>query len=99
MGAAEGEKSRNALTVLAICIACLPLDGFAVKSLWWWFVVPLGVRPVGIVHGAALVFVGRYLTGSRGGTKTPTISDTVSAMVWWPLIALAIGWALKSVGI
>lgn len=37
-------------------------NGFALSYLWLWFVVPLGVKPLGIAHAIGLGAIVRFLT-------------------------------------
>jgi len=43
---------------IAVALLLLPfsilLGAYVLKTLWWWFVVPLGASPVGMAHAYGL---------------------------------------------
>jgi len=38
--------------------------GLAISKLWLWFIVPLGVMPIGVIHGVGLAVILVLFTGS-----------------------------------
>lgn len=38
------------------------LGAYAVSSLWLWFVVPLGIKAIGLVHAYGLSIIVHYMT-------------------------------------
>ena len=39
---------------LAMIVPIIMMNGFALSTLWLWFLVPLGVIPIGIAHACGL---------------------------------------------
>jgi hypothetical protein len=59
-------KSKNdgALIVLTVLVATVGvvLLPTSVSYLWWWFVVPLGAPPIGIMHAFGLAILWNMLS-------------------------------------
>jgi len=51
---------------LALIVACALWGGFAASVLWGWFVVPLGVPEVSVLHAMGLTLALRALAGFSG---------------------------------
>lgn len=98
--ATEDDPKCPTLAMLVMALATLPLDGYAVKTLWWWFVVPLGAHGLTVIHATALSFTVKYIVAGRNLSKTKdyTWSEVIAATVLAPLIGLGLGWLLKAVG-
>lgn len=48
------ESASSALLALLLAVASVPLTGWVASTLWRWFVVPLGVGPIGICQAIGL---------------------------------------------
>lgn len=48
------------IVVLLLLIPAMAWDGFVISTLWSWFVVPLGVVPIGVWHAAGLAVLTNY---------------------------------------
>lgn len=46
---------------LLFALACA-FEGFVLSSLWEWFIVPLGVRPISIVHAIGICVLLDFVT-------------------------------------
>ena len=74
--------------------------GYVLSFLWGWFMVPLGVRPIGVAASIGLsVLVGMLAKeGLKGSDLAHKVSDTDSWILWagnsflWPLFSLGMGW-------
>jgi hypothetical protein len=71
-------------------IASVILDGWVLTRLWYWFVVPLGVRPLGVAQAIGLAVIVRWLTGYETPTKKDT-GELILTLSLRPLIVLGIG--------
>lgn len=78
---------------LALGVAQSILLAFAVSAMWQWFVVPLGVPAINIVHAIALVIFVRFVTRDVDWDK-PTkkwaeqVEDTLKTIFYIALTLL-----------
>lgn len=67
------------------------LRGFVIYKLWGWFIVPLGMQAVGILHAYGIsLFVGvlmPQISGKDGDSK-----DGSKKIILTPLLFLFFGW-------
>jgi len=80
--------------------------GYVLSFLWGWFMVPLGVKPVGVAVAVGLSSLGGMLT--KEGAKVSDLEVKASKIdqwiVWvfntflWPLIGLTVGWICHMLG-
>ncbi len=55
---------------LTVMIVLTMAGGFVLKYFWLWFIVPLGVAPIGFPHAIGLsIFFKVFAAGSPSGTK------------------------------
>lgn len=71
------------------------MSGYTAKTLWGWFVVPLGVPQIGLAHAIGLSLT---LTAFRSRTTEPKDESSAITLalvaVVVPLVTLALGaWA------
>ena len=66
------------------------LRGWVLSILWGWFLVPVGVRPIGIAHAIGVSILISMLTHQHQSTKatTETMIKGVLIGLIGPLIAL-----------
>ena len=93
------------LMALALAVACALWGGFAAATLWGWFVVPLGVPEVSVLHAMGLTLALRALAGFSGKPQPAKHEDKMVALrklgdvLAWaavaPGAALAIGWVVR----
>ncbi|MEN6546605.1 MAG: hypothetical protein ABFE07_11220 [Armatimonadia bacterium] len=50
----EKQSPISIAVALLLIPFCILLAAYTLKTLWWWFVVPLGVPPVGMAHAYGL---------------------------------------------
>ena len=85
-----------ALPILAaIIISVTLLRGWAISMLWGWFLAPLGVPPITIIHGVGIsIFGSMFHSTVSSKTEYSTWEGVKSTMftVAWPLIAVLMGW-------
>lgn len=93
------------LVGLALIVACALWGGFAASVLWGWFVVPLGVPEVSMLHAVGLTLALRALAGFSGEPQPAKHEDKMVALralgrvlavaTVAPGAALAIGWVVR----
>lgn len=94
--------TENQMTLVR-CIGVVPailLRGWATQTLWGWFVVPLGVMSIGLMHAYGLVLVAMLLTATSMVDHEKTIRDSIGALVnWllWPPLCVVVGWSIKEI--
>lgn len=90
---------------LALPIISIFWGGFVASVLWGWFIVPLGVAPIGVLHASGIAIVVSAFLGSRGLRADHHAAENTSghdrigeAIVWtilWPLVVLFFGWLIR----
>ncbi len=93
------------IVVLALIVACALWGGFAASVLWGWFVVPLGVPEVSVLHAMGLTLALRALAGFSGKPQPAKHEDKMVSLralgrvlavaTVAPGAALAIGWVVR----
>ena len=95
----------SGLVALALAVACALWGGFAASVLWGWFVVPLGVPEVSMLHAVGLMLALRALAGFSGKPQPDKPEDKMVALralgrvlavaTITPGLALAVGWVVR----
>ena len=91
----EGGEFLQALALVFLAFpAAVVARAWALSTLWAWFVVPLGVVPIGWAHSFGLAVTVGMLTNSggsgRGGDRSA--AKTVAAALLVPAFAVFFGW-------
>lgn len=47
------------------------LQGWILSLVWGWFVVPIGVAPIGVVHGIGIVLLVAFFRNVTPAKKVP----------------------------
>jgi hypothetical protein len=76
---------------LALMVIASILNGWALMHLWYWFVYPLGVRPIGIAQAIGLCMLTRMLTYEDAATEKRSMGQNLAIIFTRPLFAVAIG--------
>lgn len=92
----------KALSVLGLIIAAIVglflfaiYNAWVLTILWGWFIVPLGVKGLGIAHAYGFTLVIGLILSNRGIKENKGKDDWVGSIITWlllPLIALFFGW-------
>jgi hypothetical protein len=95
----------SGLVALSLAVACALWGGFAASVLWGWFVVPLGVPEVSMLHAVGLMLALRALAGFSGKPQPDKPEDKMVALralgrvlavaTVAPGAALAVGWVVR----
>ena len=87
----EGAGSKVAGAVLSL--GSIPVDAWAIKVMWWWFAVPLGVRGISAAHAfglCCLIAVIRFKNRDVSSIDNRPLIERGLAAVTTQLIALGI---------
>lgn len=92
---------KTLIVLLMICVvipALLMWQGWAVSTLWGWFVVPLGLPAIGIAAAAGLCLVASAIRMRKSkGTQTNSEKYEVFAgLILIPPISVLMGWIIKT---
>jgi hypothetical protein len=77
------------IVILLMLPAALIINGLLLKVMWGWFMVPLGLRPVGIAHALGISLLVGLLAGSEESNKEP--AKRFIGMIIKPIIYLIFG--------
>jgi len=80
------------LFILVVFVLGLMWTGFCLSSLWGWFVVPLGVNPIGIAHAIGISTVIAMFTYRFQKDETKGVGNAIAIMFVVPLLFLGFGW-------
>lgn len=91
------------LAIIAVVILAIVAIGFlavywawALSILWGWFLVPLGVKSIGVAHAYGLTCVTGLILGTRGLQQNKEDKDAwksqFAVYLISPLLALFFGW-------
>jgi hypothetical protein len=87
----------GALLFALILSPFIILNGWVLSWLWLWFLVPLGIPAIGVVHAMGITGVVGFLT--KQYTETDGEKDRgekLAYLVVAPFLALAVGYILHS---
>jgi hypothetical protein len=98
------EEKEEPATVLAGClllIVMLPIGiiirGFVLKTLWLWFLVPLGLPPIsfGLAWGLSIItamFTHQHSSKTTGKKMSTIVGTAIGVDFLGPFLALFAGW-------
>lgn len=79
-------------TILAAYLIGVFLGGYAIATLWGWFIVPIGVRAISFAQAAGLQTLLLLAMGSRGANDKPfDATRTLLIALLHPTFALGVG--------
>lgn len=98
----SNKKNGEVSALVLICeLLLLPVSiamrGWSIMLLWAWFIVPLGVGPVGWAHAFGLsifaaMFVREKPTEEEGGAR---VLESLTKGVLGPVFVVGIGWIVS----
>lgn len=72
------------------------LNGWAIATLWGWFVVPLGMKVISFAHAYGLSLLISVTMSTRGiqnnGDSKATIAKGIMLPIMLPIMAVLFGW-------
>lgn len=78
------------LGMVAVMIVLALFGAFTISTLWAWFVVPLGVKSIGMAHAYGLSMIVSVFMGTRGlGNAKATTLLTQGVVLY--ILALIFG--------
>lgn len=88
------EKKPNILILLAAIVLSCFFSGWILKTMWTWFIVPLGVMPIGLAHAIgldSLFTIYRYQSKKRDNESQKSIFVSLVGIVLVNLVLLLVG--------
>lgn len=87
------------ILILVGAILIIPLllieQGWAISTLWGWFIVPLGVPAIGIASAIGIAITFSVLRYSHNKTDEGDKWERMARLVLTPVIAVCLGWIAK----
>ena len=80
--------------IFLIVIGIIVIHGFIVKLMWGWFVVPLGLPVLSIVHAIGLGLLFKYLTWQHRSKddKDDSVAIKLTTALLYPFLILGLGY-------
>ena len=92
MGDSQAKAWKALSALLAAIIAC-PLRGYVLAKAWGWFLVPVGLRPVGIAQAFGISILFALVAPSPSNQKDQSVGEAIAISLLLPLV----GWFAASV--
>jgi hypothetical protein len=80
--------------VVGLIVLSLLLNGWVFSWLWLWFLVPLGLPAIGVVHAIGIAGAVGYITKDRKRSKESVNWGDVGFSVLAPFVALGFGYVI-----
>lgn len=82
---------------VVVLIALLTLfSAFTVSTLWGWFIVPLGVKGLGLAHAYGVSLMASVLMSTRGVNNGGKTKEIAATGIMLNIIALLFGYIAVS---
>jgi hypothetical protein len=85
MGDSQVNRWRALATILTLIIAT-PLRGFVLAKAWGWFLVPAGLRPVGVAQAIGISIFFALIAPSPPTQKDQSVGESVAISLLLPLV-------------
>jgi len=92
MGDSQTNRWRLLAAILTLIIAA-PLRGYVLAKTWGWFLVPAGLRPVGIAQAIGISIFFALIAPSPSAQKDQSVGESVAISLLLPLVT----WVAASV--
>ena len=93
----EESIGKVILVLFAVCFLMPPLliyHGYVDMVLWQWFIVPLGLRPIGLAEAIGLGIAIQAI-GAPKGFKQAEPKTILTGLLVSPILALAVGGVVR----
>ena len=87
------------LAVLGTVTAGALVHGFVIMTMWQWFMVPLGLMPLGLAHATGIGFYTRYLIWNHAQQKSKDkdesnerFAQALALAFIYPFVVLGFAW-------
>lgn len=78
------------LEIIAMMLISVIVTGWAVSTLWGWFIVPLGVQSLSFAHAYGISVMASVFIGTRGIKDKVELSDWIKG-VMFPILGVFFG--------
>lgn len=78
------------VSLVAVMVVLALFGAFTISTLWGWFIVPLGVKSIGLAHAYGIGVLVTIFQGARGLSNTNTTNTLVTGIIL-NIIALLFG--------
>lgn len=89
-------KSPPIWVQLVLTLVLTVLSGFTIMVMWGWYIVPLGLPTINIVHALGLDMLVTFIVATKKGDDTPFWDRWIWATMF-ALLTLFLGWLLHFV--
>ena len=93
------DSSMKSLIAIVLLIPGLLFSGLVIKLLWGWFIVPLGVIPISIIHAIGIdIVVSLIAPSTTKDTDNMSVSEFITYLIkviTKPLTYLLMGFIVK----
>jgi len=79
-----------------LLIIAILINGFVLKYLWGWFMVPLGIVQIGIAHAIGITVIVGYLTQRDSKVNMDGFIERLVSVAIASLLILLIGYIVHS---
>ena len=83
--------NKKAMVIFLISIPGIIWSGFIIKTLWVWFIVPLGVIEISLPHAIGIDMLITFLTASSYNIKDKTITEIITMLIGRSVMFLFMG--------
>jgi hypothetical protein len=86
------------LIIIPVVPAAIIWRGFVLAKLWAWFIVPLGVIPIGLVHAAGIsTLIGMLTFTGRDDDEDKSLAGRLGSAIGTMAVAPALFWLFGAV--
>src|SRR5271156_2972201 len=84
--------------IMALIPISIMFNAFVLHKMWAWFIVPLGVAPIGLAHAWGIaILMGMFTMSLKTGSKDKDEKVAeVAVLLVGPLFTLLFGWIAHS---
>ena len=82
--------------IVLVGIGIFFLGGVVVRDLWFWFMVPLGLPAITMMHAIGLDIFMTYISPTNPfvTVKDQSLSEKMGTLIATPLVPWAFGWVI-----
>jgi len=81
--------------VLAGIATSIFFNGIAIKYLWLWFFVPLGILPITILHSLGIsLMVSLFLSNVKRDSNGDDVTQAIASSILFPMIVTIFGYII-----
>jgi len=81
------ERAWKALAAFLAAIIACPLRGYVLAKAWGWFLVPAGLRPVGIAQAIGIAILFTLIAPSPSAQKDQSAGESIAISLLLPLVS------------